>query len=83
MLKGTNRRIIEINKTGNDYFEKAILFVKTDKTEYPTSTLQNQADEYISKLCTKDNKKTNKYTVIFTVLFLIMIAVIVLMVKYL
>ena len=28
MLRGVNKRIIEVNETGSDYFEKALFFVK-------------------------------------------------------
>ena len=31
MIKGVNRKIVEINRTGNDYFEKAILFINPQK----------------------------------------------------
>jgi len=30
MLKGVQHRIIEINETGNPYFERALLFVRSD-----------------------------------------------------
>lgn len=83
MLKGTNRRIIEINKTDNDYFEKAILFVKTDKSECPPETLNSQADEYLSQLCTNQKKKANRFTVLFTALFILMIAILIYAIVYL
>lgn len=30
MLRGVNRRIVEITDTGSDYFEKVLFFVKND-----------------------------------------------------
>lgn len=50
MLKGINRRIIEINKTNNDFFEKAILFVNSDKFEISEYVLSQQADLYLKEL---------------------------------
>ena len=57
MLKGINRRIIEINRTNNDYFEKAILFVKSDKISCPQQMLTSQADLFLKDLPV--HKKTN------------------------
>ena len=77
MLKGTNRRIIEVNKTNSDYFEKAILFVKSDKVGFPTHTLNNEADEFLSEIDKTHSKKFSKTTIIFIILFLSMIAIII------
>lgn len=32
MIKGVNRRIVEITGMDNDYFEKAVLYIRTDKS---------------------------------------------------
>ncbi len=53
MLKGINRRIIEINRTGNEYFEKVILFVRPEKLEYTHQQLNAQAENYLSSLSHK------------------------------
>ena len=57
MLKGINRRIIEINRTNNDYFEKAILFVKSDKISCPQQMLTSQADLLLKEFTA--HKKNN------------------------
>jgi len=49
MLKGVNKRIIEVLDTKSDVFEKAILFVNADKYNDGSNTLK-QADEYLRKL---------------------------------
>ena len=41
MIRGVNKRIIEINDTGSEYFEKALFFVKND--EY-TSSAQHEKE---------------------------------------
>ncbi len=59
MLKGINRRIIEINRTNNDYFEKAILFVKNEKSDCNQQTITKQANIFLNELAVK-NKRNSK-----------------------
>lgn len=33
MIKGVNRKVIEINRTDSDYFERAVLYLKPDVNE--------------------------------------------------
>ena len=40
MLRGTNRSIIEINETGNKYFEKVLIFVKPEFYADPADHLK-------------------------------------------
>ena len=47
MLRGTNRSVIEINETGNKYFEKALIFVKPEFYEEPRAHLQKEAVDLI------------------------------------
>lgn len=42
MLRGVNKRIIEINDTGSELFEKAFFIVKSDN-DLSESTLENEA----------------------------------------
>ena len=50
MLKGVNRQIIEINDTGNRYFERVLLFVTPGRSDLPENELQAQARHYVSTL---------------------------------
>ena len=50
MIKGVNKAIIEINETGNKYFEKAILFVRAEKSEESQKKLEYKAKEYLSNI---------------------------------
>lgn len=50
MLKGVNRRIIEINNTESKYFEKAIVFVKPNFNDLDKSVLEREADGYVRLL---------------------------------
>ena len=47
MVKGVNKQIIEINDTGNKYFEKVLLFVAPGKKDLPNELLQKRAKEYV------------------------------------
>lgn len=43
MIRGVNKQIIEINETQNEYFEKAILFVRPSKSDIGAGKLRVQA----------------------------------------
>ena len=47
MIKGVNRRIVEITSTEHEYFEKAVLYVRADKSNLPTEKITEEAREYI------------------------------------
>lgn len=47
MIKGVNKAIIEVNDTGNEYFEKAILFVRSAHTDDSDKKLEKKAKEYL------------------------------------
>ncbi len=50
MVKGVNRQIIEINDTGNRYFERVLLFVSPDKSDMPTERLKKEAKSLLLDL---------------------------------
>ena len=50
MIKGVNKAIIEINETGNKYFEKAILFVRSESANENEKKLESGAKEYLSNI---------------------------------
>lgn len=50
MIKGVNRRIVEITSTEHDYFEKAVLYVKADKIGLPTEKITEEAREYLGRI---------------------------------
>ena len=43
MIKGINKQIIEIRCTNNEYFDRALLFVSSDRTGEPRGVLERQA----------------------------------------
>jgi len=50
VIKGVNRKIIEVCDTGNIYFERAILFVKTEYISRPPDVLTAQAKNYLNNI---------------------------------
>ena len=57
MIKGVNRRIVEITSTENDYFERAVLFVRAEKISSTRSQLDYEAKSYINSLIPKPTPK--------------------------
>lgn len=53
MIKGVNRRVVEITSTDSEYFEKAVLYVKADKRDVPASLLEEEAREYVGRITPK------------------------------
>ena len=43
MVKGVNRRIIEISSTGNEYFEKAVLYIRPNCQDVPEKLIAEEA----------------------------------------
>ena len=50
MIKGVNKHIVEINNPQNDYFEKAILYVRSEKLTIPPKELSDEALNYLNSL---------------------------------
>ena len=57
MLRGVNKRIIEINNIEGGYFEKVLFFVNDEKKTEPDSVLSRQAEKYVSDSCSIKYKK--------------------------
>lgn len=61
MIKGVNKRIIEINNPESIYFEKAIFYLKPNVRELPSVVSQNEINRYISRLGLDDYGKLKKH----------------------
>lgn len=46
MIRGVNRQIIEVNDTQNEYFERAIFFVRPECSDESQRKLHSQAVQY-------------------------------------
>ncbi len=60
MLRGINRSIIEINDTGNRYFERVLIFVKPEFGNFPEGYLQKEAAKMVGAFGTKPVGLKNK-----------------------
>ena len=50
MIKGVNKRIIEINNPDSLYFEKAIFYLKPNVRELPTAVAESEVRKYMDRL---------------------------------
>lgn len=46
MIKGVNKKVIEINRPDSAYFERAVLYLKPDITEVPLQAAQMETLDY-------------------------------------
>ncbi|MCH5194921.1 MAG: hypothetical protein J1F11_13255 [Oscillospiraceae bacterium] len=58
MIKGVNKRVVEIICTDNEYFEKAVLYVKTDKPEVSSARLEAEARAFMDSIAPRRRPDT-------------------------
>ena len=79
MIKGVNKKIIEINNTDSIYFEKAVFYLKPNVIELPYPVARDEAKKYIELLgledCEPKRKSHKTIKVIFIVLAIITIII--------
>ena len=71
MLRGVNRRIIEVSDCGSDCFERAIFFIRTDVADKPEAQLKSEADRIISYMSRPPKSRRKKYKISRRALWLI------------
>lgn len=59
MIKGVNKKIIEINNPQSIYFEKAVFYLKPNVSKLPDSVANNEIERYINMLGLYENKKNS------------------------
>ena len=50
MLKGVNKRVVEVVDIESEYFEKAILFLRAGRPDTDEGALRRRAGEYVRTL---------------------------------
>ena len=60
MIKGINRQIIEVSETGNVYYEKAWLVIRSQYCDTEEAFLENQAKKFVSELDTPSCVKSKR-----------------------
>lgn len=58
MIKGVNKKVLEINNPQSLYFEKAVLYLKPNMTNIPYKLMKHEAHELIRSLSPKPPKYT-------------------------
>lgn len=78
MIKGVNKRIVEVTNTNNKYFYKALLFVNTDCADMSDRKIENEANKYLNRMFLSSGQKPGylrkrrkiKRNVLYSLLFL-------------
>lgn len=60
MIRGVNRRIIEVSDCNSAYFERAIFFVRPGAADAGESTLKNEADIVLSGMIPPPGSKSKR-----------------------
>lgn len=50
MIKGVNKRVVEITGTEHEFFEKAVLYIRADKSCLSSEKITEEAREYLSRI---------------------------------
>jgi hypothetical protein len=50
MIKGVNKKVIEINNPESQYFDKVVLYVKPNRETYSKGELTQEVDKYLKSL---------------------------------
>ncbi|MEG1687324.1 MAG: hypothetical protein RR022_08605 [Angelakisella sp.] len=50
MLKGVNKKVVEVMDIENEYFEKAILFIKAEQQGHDERTIKQRASDYLTTI---------------------------------
>ena len=58
MIKGVNKRVVEIICTDSEYFEKAVLYVKSDKPEVSSARLEAEARDLMESIAPGRRRET-------------------------
>ena len=72
MIRGVNRKVIEIKKCNSDYFDRAFLLVRDDKSFSDETLLKNSAELYLGSIL-KSSPKNSKLKRVFKTLGLILL----------
>ncbi len=57
MIKGVNKQVVEISETGNEFFEKAIFFVRPEYSGLGEGKLKEKAQSAIDRTATPPKGK--------------------------
>lgn len=61
MIKGVNKKIIEINNPESPYFDKVVLYIKPTKEVHTRNELSGEVDRYLKSLIVKKDVINNAH----------------------
>ncbi len=70
MIKGINKQIIEIKCTNNEYFDKILLFVNSEKYNISGEILKDQALKYSENIVRSYSERECKKSIRFQIIAL-------------
>ncbi len=68
MLKGVRKNVVEVVDMENEYFERAILFVKPGKEERDLAVLRHKGKEYINTIAYRPRRPEKRLRILFDAL---------------
>lgn len=69
MIKGVNKKIIEINNPESIYFEKAVFYLRPEVIELPQQVAEEEIERYIARLGILSQHKKNSNRRLILTLF--------------
>ncbi|MDE5861599.1 MAG: hypothetical protein K2K16_12335 [Ruminococcus sp.] len=76
MIKGVNKKIIEVNHPESIYFEKAVFYLRPEVRELPAEVTREEAEKYISMI-TPELRRKKRLKIIPAVTAVALIAVLI------
>ena len=77
MVKGVNKKVIEINDTGNEVFEKVVLYINPQYSVLSNKELKREAEEILKNYSMEDFEYISENVGSKRLVFLIFCSVIV------
>jgi hypothetical protein len=74
MIKGVNKRVIELNDIDSDFFDKALLYIKPDRSITPEDRLDLEARAFLRTIAPK-RKRTNITGIMISLNIIALIAI--------
>ena len=67
MIKGVNKKVVEINNPRSIYFERAVFYLKPNMSLMPEKLISREADEFIRELAPERRKKAALWKIVIGV----------------
>jgi hypothetical protein len=83
MIKGVNKKVIEVNNPENPYFDKVVLYIKPNKDFHTQNELSNEVDRYLKSIEVKKSKPIENPKGVEVLPFILGMAIILMLVVFL